>query len=63
MDLILLSIREVVARHLYCFEAGLPGEEDEQLGHALILTFEPFALSENSQVLQPVDLVIGENLH
>lgn len=75
-DLLLLSIRGFVVLHGECLKVGLPGEKDEQRVHALIpivhslwikalsdVSAKPVSLFVDCEVVQPVDMVVGEDLH
>ena len=72
-DLLLLGSREVVEIHVDCLKAGLPGEKDEQRVHALIPIVhskppfvecaKPVSLVTDCEVVQPVDMVVSEDLH
>jgi len=54
----------VVVDHVECFEIGLPCEKDEKWGNATIsIIVKPWKFIINSEMLQPVDVIVGEDLH
>ena len=50
------------AAQIQCLELSLPGEDGKQGTHALIATAKPKNLPRDVQVLQGVELGIGEGL-